>query len=64
MPVELKITQANGTVETLHMPVNIWQRGGVWKFKYPSTSAITHMVLDPNHELPDSDLSNNVYNGK
>ncbi|WP_158994842.1 M1 family metallopeptidase [Mucilaginibacter sp. L196] len=64
MPVELKITQANGTVETLHMPVNIWQRGGVWKFKYPSTSTITNMVLDPNHELPDSDLSNNVYNGK
>jgi hypothetical protein len=64
MPVELKITQANGTVETLHMPVNIWQRGGVWKFKYPSTSTITNMVLDPNHELPDSDLSNNIYNGK
>ncbi|MFI5158263.1 MAG: M1 family metallopeptidase [Sphingobacteriales bacterium] len=64
MPVELKITQANGTVETLHMPVNIWQRGGVWKFKYPSTSTITSMVLDPNHELPDSDLKNNVYYGK
>ncbi len=64
MPVELKITQANGTVETLHMPVNIWQRGGVWKFKYPSTSTIKNMVLDPNHELPDSDLSNNIYNSK
>jgi len=64
MPVELKITQANGTVETLHMPVNIWQRGGIWQFKYPSTTAIKSIVLDPNHELPDSDLKNNVYYGK
>jgi hypothetical protein len=64
MPVELKITQANGTIETIHFPVNIWQRNGVWKFKYPSTSTITNMELDPNHELPDSDLKNNVYYGK
>ncbi|WP_461452025.1 M1 family metallopeptidase [Mucilaginibacter sp.] len=64
MPVELLITQANGTVENLHLPVNVWQRGGVWQFKYPSTSAIKSIVLDPNHELPDSDLKNNVYNAK
>ena len=64
MPVELKITQANGTVETLHMPVNIWQRGGVWKFKYPSTSAIKSIIIDPNHELPDSDLKNNTWYAK
>lgn len=64
MPVELQITQANGTVEILHMPVNIWQRGGVWKFKYPSTSAIKSIILDPNHELPDSDLKNNTWYAK
>jgi len=64
MPVVLKITQANGTVETLHFPVNIWQRNGVWVFKYPSTSVIKSIVLDPDHDLPDSDLSNNVYYGK
>ena len=64
MPVTLKITQANGTTETLHFPVNIWQRTGVWEFKYPSTSAIKTMVLDPNNEIPDNDRSNNVYYGK
>ena len=64
MPVDLKITQANGTVETLHLPVNIWQRGGVWKFKYPSTSAIKSIVLDPDKQLPDANLTNNVWNGK
>jgi hypothetical protein len=61
MPVDLKITQENGTTEILHLPVNVWQRGGVWKFKYPSTSAIKSIVLDPNRELPDIDLKNNVW---
>jgi hypothetical protein len=61
MPVDLLITQENGTSETLHLPVNVWQRGGVWKFKYPSKSAIKSIVLDPGHELPDIDLKNNVW---
>jgi hypothetical protein len=64
MPVDLKITQANGKVETIHLPVNIWQRDGVWKFKYPSTSAIKAMEIDPEHQLPDVDLRNNVYNAE
>src|ERR1041384_5225185 len=37
MPVDLKITQQNGKTETIHLPVNIWQRNGTWTFKYPST---------------------------
>jgi hypothetical protein len=61
MPVILKITQDNGTVETLHLPVNIWQRGAVWQFKYPSTSAIKSMELDPDREFPDADRKNNVW---
>jgi len=61
MPVVLKITQANGTVDTLRLPVNVWQRNSVWTFKYPSTSAIKSIVLDPERELPDIDLKNNVW---
>jgi len=64
MPVDLKITQANGKTETIHLPVNIWQRGGVWTFIYPSTSAIQSMELDPDNQLPDADRKNNVWNGK
>lgn len=63
MPVQLKITQSNGKTEILNLPVNIWQRGGVWTFKYPSTSSIKSIVIDPGNELPDVDLKNNVYNG-
>jgi len=64
MPVDLKITQANGKTETIHLPVNIWQRNDTWKFRYPSTSAIKSIVIDPDHLLPDSDLKNNTYKGE
>ncbi len=63
MPVQLKITQSNGKTEILNLPVNIWQRGGVWTFKYPSTSSIKSIVIDPGNELPDIDLKNNTYTG-
>jgi hypothetical protein len=61
MPVDLKITQTNGKTEIIHLPVNVWQRTGVWKFKYPSTSIIKSIVLDPDHLLPDIDLKNNIF---
>jgi len=64
MPVDLKITQANGKTETVHLPVNIWQRNDTWKFRYPSTSTIKSIVIDPDHLLPDSDLKNNTYKGE
>jgi len=64
MPVDLKIIQANGKTETLHLPVNIWQRGSLWTFMYPSTSVIQSVELDPDRQLPDIDRSNNVYKGK
>lgn len=61
MPVDVKITQANGTAETLHLPVNVWQRNSVWTFKYPSNSAIKSIELDPDKLLPDINLKNNVW---
>lgn len=64
MPVDLKVVQSNGKSEIIHLPVNIWQRGAVWKFIYPSTSTITSLEIDPDHQLPDVDRKNNVWNGK
>ena len=65
MPIDVKITQSNGQSEVVHFPVNVWQRGGgVWKFKYASTSAITKVELDPDRQLPDVDTKNNVWTGK
>ncbi len=61
LPVTVKITEANGKTHTKKLPVVIWQRGGVWTFKYPSTSAITSVIIDPNHELPDVNRKNNQW---
>lgn len=61
MPVDLLITQENGQSEMLRLPVEIWQRGETWTFKYPSTSKIQSIVIDPDEQLPDINRKNNVY---
>ncbi len=61
MPVIAAITQSNGKTDTLQLPVNIWYRGGTWTVKYPSTSTITKIVLDPDQALPDVDRNNNAW---
>ena len=61
MPVDLKITQANGKTEMLRLPVEIWQRGGSWTFKYPSTSRVQSIEIDPDHQLPDVNRGNNIF---
>ena len=61
MPVSLKITLTNSKSEIIQLPVNVWQRGGTWTFKYPSKLPIKSILIDPNGELPDSDLRNNEW---
>ncbi|GAB3907726.1 M1 family metallopeptidase [Mucilaginibacter boryungensis] len=62
MPVDMKVTQTNGKTEVVHLPVNIWQRGGgVWTFKYTADSTIQTIELDPDHQLPDVNRTNNIW---
>lgn len=61
MPVILKIELENGQAQTLQLPVEIWQRGGEWVYKYASTAKLTNVQLDPGHELPDMDRTNNTW---
>lgn len=61
MPVILEVKEQNGTDRTIHLPVEIWQRGGTWTFKYPSSSAIQSVTLDPDHRLPDVNSSNDTW---
>jgi hypothetical protein len=64
MPVIVRISESNGQSHIVRLPVDIWQRQGVWTFKYNSTDSITSVVLDPDYELPDIDRSNNVWPAK
>jgi hypothetical protein len=63
LPVPLLIEQENGKKDTLTLPAEIWQRGGTWMFRYPSASKITKVTIDPDHDYPDSNTSNNVLEG-
>ncbi len=62
LPAVVKIIQVNGEVATVQLPVEVWQRGGTWTFKYPSKSKINKLILDPENQLPDVDRKNNEWN--
>ncbi|MGD8428225.1 MAG: M1 family metallopeptidase, partial [Balneolaceae bacterium] len=59
MPVSISVKEENGHTGIKRLPVEIWQRGPEWTFKYPSTSKIEVVQLDPNQELPDINSDNN-----
>ncbi len=63
LPAIVKIIQTNGEAETIKLPVEIWQRGGTWTFKYNSKTKIDKVILDPENVLPDIDRKNNEWNG-
>jgi len=61
MPVTMMIGQAGGKDTVIHLPVEIWERGGVYSFRYPSTAPIDSVVLDPDRKLPDENPANNIW---
>jgi len=63
LPVPLLIEQDNGKTDSLTLPVEIWQRGSEWTFHYPSTAKIKKVTIDPNHDYPDINPSNNTMSG-
>jgi hypothetical protein len=65
LPVPLLIEQENGKKDSsITLPAEIWQRGGSWTFEYSSTSAIAKVTIDPDHDYPDINPSNNTLSGK
>ncbi|MEL7586188.1 MAG: M1 family metallopeptidase [Prolixibacteraceae bacterium] len=64
MPVKLKITQKNGKVNVLNLPVEIWQGGGEYILLYNSTSPLQSVIVDPDEQLPDVNPGNNSWNRK
>ncbi|MEX8548931.1 MAG: M1 family metallopeptidase [Mucilaginibacter sp.] len=63
LPVTVFVKEENGKSNVVHLPAEIWQRGGTWTFSYPSTSKINLVVIDPEHILPDVDPDNNTFSG-
>jgi hypothetical protein len=61
MPVVVEVTEENGRVGRVNLPVQVWQQGNEWTIKYESESPITKVVVDPDAEFPDVNPSNNTW---
>ncbi len=61
MPVIMEIKESNGKNGEVKLPVEIWFNDKEWTLKYSSTSKIDSVIIDPENQLPDCDLSNNKW---
>jgi hypothetical protein len=61
MPVTADVTETSGKTTRVHLPVEIWQRGGTWTFRCNTTTPLTLVQLNATKLLPDVNPSNNVW---
>jgi hypothetical protein len=64
MPVVVLITFNNGTTQRIQLPVETWLQHTVYTLSVPVTAAITSVTIDPDHQLPDANRQNNVWQSK
>jgi hypothetical protein len=60
MPAELRLTFADGTSETVRLPVDMWNLGRRFEYRVPGTKTVAAAELDPRAVYPDTDRGNNV----
>ena len=61
MPATVRVVERGGQSGTVHLPVEIWQQGGKFSFRYDSHAAIDSVIVDPGDRMPDVDRANNVW---
>jgi len=61
MPVELKLTFADGSSDTLRLPIEMWNLGNHFTYRVPGNRTVTEAVVDPRVVLPDVRRQNNVW---
>ena len=61
LPVIVDIKTKSGKVNTIKLPVEIWERNNSWSFNANTTEEIESITLDPNHVFPDVNPSNNTW---
>ena len=64
MPVVVLITFNNGTTQRIQLPVETWLQHTIYTLSVPVTAAITSVTIDPDHQLPDANRKNNVWQSK
>ena len=59
MPVELKLTYANGRSETVRLPVDMWNLGSRFEYRVRASDKVVGAEVDPRGVYPDTDRANN-----
>jgi hypothetical protein len=59
MPVTLDVTLDDGSVQRLHLPVEVWYWGDRYVAAVPGPRRVTTVVVDPEGVFPDVDRGNN-----
>ncbi len=61
LPVTVKIDFTDGTSRTLQLPAETWIQQKQADLQLDSTQPIDTVTIDPAHEVPDRDRSNNIW---
>jgi aminopeptidase N len=61
MPAELRLTYDDGSVETVRLPVEMWNLGSRFIYRVPTHKPVRRAEIDPRHKLPDQDRSNDAW---
>ena len=64
LPVKITITDIKGEKYEVALPVEVWQRGGNWKFPVSLEAPVAEVEADADKRLPDVERENNVWNKK
>jgi hypothetical protein len=61
MPVVIEIKTKSGKTIEVKLPVEVWMRNSSWTFKPEVNEEIESITIDPNHNFPDYNASNNTW---
>jgi len=61
MPVHLRVTYEDGTIEEKKVPVEIWQRGDRWNYVLKTDKTLKSIEIDPHKIIPDINSSNDKW---
>jgi hypothetical protein len=61
MPVDLKVTFADGTTEKIRLPVEAWYEGSRYLYVRPFPKDVVKVEIDPDKNFPDVRRQNNVW---
>ena len=51
----------DNTAETVRLPVEMWNLGPRFLYRFPARKRVRRVEVDPRHVLPDQDRSNNTW---